>query len=506
MQVRWNFKLKPTKSQIAQMSSWLITLRKHRNYALRERETGYNTNNKDAEAPVVFAWGSFCDLESRVEYGSCCPLTCPVIKHGIIPAELERAVKTVKKTGSVVWDCASGIQMKVTTQLRHKRKNFAGVNSDVLQRNIARLDAAFTNFWKHGRGFPRYYRSLDSFEYKPKQVTVGSIKDNYATVYLPGIGNVKIHNSRDLKVIQEIRMVTVKCEGGNWYISMLVDIPSTLPEEKPLTKCESVIGIDVGINKLVAASDGSFVENIRPATNPKTARRLAMRQRAASRKRNGSKNKSKAYDRLSKMQHKITQKREGYLWQVASLIVKIADAIGHEDLNVKNMVKRAKPKHDGKGGYLKNGASQKSGLNKSILDVSWGTLFQMITWLAAKSGKPVIKVNPKHSSQECSKCGHIDKKNREGEKFFCTECGYTEHADTKACRTIAKRVGLVFSKNVKTLPRDSRKVTPVKKSVPKRTESRNHAYETSGIQLTLFDVSEYNSPDKRIIKRYGRTS
>lgn len=50
VQVRWNFKLKPTKSQIAQMSSWLITLRKHRNYALRERETGYNTNNKDAEA------------------------------------------------------------------------------------------------------------------------------------------------------------------------------------------------------------------------------------------------------------------------------------------------------------------------------------------------------------------------------------------------------------------------------------------------------------------------
>ena len=56
--------------------------------------------------------------------------------------------------------------MKVTTTLRHSLQNFARINSDVLQRNIAKLDDAFTNFWKHGLGFPRYYRVLDSFEYK----------------------------------------------------------------------------------------------------------------------------------------------------------------------------------------------------------------------------------------------------------------------------------------------------------------------------------------------------
>ncbi|WP_333310118.1 zinc ribbon domain-containing protein [Microcoleus sp. N9_A2] len=28
-----------------------------------------------------------------------------------------------------------------------------------------------------------------------------------------------------------------------------------------------------------------------------------------------------------------------------------------------------------------------------------------------------IKINPKHSSQECRNCGHIDKSNRDGEKF-----------------------------------------------------------------------------------------
>jgi len=258
VQLRWNFKLMPSRTQVELMSDWLITLRKHRNYALRERETGYNTNNQDAESSINYAWSSFCDIETKVEYGSCCPITCPVLKHGVVPHQLGLAVKTSKKTGAERWDNASGIQMKVTTTLRHERQNFARINSDVLQRNIAKLDDAFTNFWKYGKGFPRYYRVLDSFEYKPEQVKIVDLRDNYATVYLPGIGNVRTHNSRDLTQIQDIRTVTIKRIAGNWYISMLVDIPETLPEVKPVEKSRSVVGIDVGINKLVALSDGSF--------------------------------------------------------------------------------------------------------------------------------------------------------------------------------------------------------------------------------------------------------
>ncbi len=229
-----------------------------------------------------------------------------------------------------------------------------------------------------------------------------------------------------------------------------------------------------------------------------------MRQRAISRKQFGSKNKIKALQKLAKQQHKIAQHRDGYNWQVASTIVKTADAVAREDLNIKNMVKRAKPKHDGKGGYKRNGASQKTGLNRVILDAGWGDIFNKIAWLALKAGKPVVPVPAKHSSQECPKCGHIDKSNREGEKFLCTVCHHTEHADTKASRTIARRVGLVFPKNKKTLRADCAKVTPRKLSAPKCVESRNHAYGQS-IQLSLFDTNEF-STDNRISRRYGKTS
>ncbi|WP_445175997.1 zinc ribbon domain-containing protein [Microcoleus sp.] len=51
----------------------------------------------------------------------------------------------------------------------------------------------------------------------------------------------------------------------------------------------------------------------------------------------------------------------------------------------------------------------------------------------------MIKVNPKYSSQECRKCKHIDKSNRDKEKFICTQCGHRSHADIGAAKTIRDR-------------------------------------------------------------------
>ncbi|NJO94577.1 MAG: transposase, partial [Hydrococcus sp. RM1_1_31] len=102
-----------------------------------------------------------------------------------------------------------------------------------------------------------------------------------------------------MTAIEEIRTCTIKRFGGYWFISMLVEIPLEFPKLKPIEEASSIVGIDVGVNKLVAISDGSFVENIRATTNSKISRRLVMRQRAASRKVNGSNNKAKAYNKLA---------------------------------------------------------------------------------------------------------------------------------------------------------------------------------------------------------------
>jgi putative transposase len=246
-----------------------------------------------------------------------------------------------------------------------------------------------------------------------------------------------------------------------WHISVLLNIEDELPELGSSEVVDSAVGIDMGINRLIALSNGSFVENPRFATNKRTRRRLRIRQRRVNRKVKGSNNRRKAGIEVAKLHQRIVNQRDDYQWKAAHKVVAVGDVIVREDLNIKGMKSRCKPKRV-KGRFMPNGQSAKRGLNRSISDASWGSQFEKIEWVAAKAGKPVIIVNPKFTSQECSNCGHVAKGNRDGEKFVCEECGHIDHADTQASRTILRRAKLKFvSTDVKSLRGDSAKVTAV---------------------------------------------
>ena len=67
-----------------------------------------------------------------------------------------------------------------------------------------------------------------------------------------------------------------------------------------------------------------------------------------------------------------------------------------------------------------------------------GYLQERIRYKAKKHG---IEVNPAHSSRECPRCHCTDKKNRRGDDFKCSYCGYHEHADLVAALNILGRLG-----------------------------------------------------------------
>ena len=78
-------------------------------------------------------------------------------------------------------------------------------------------------------------------------------------------------------------------------------------------------------------------------------------------------------------------------------------------------------------------ASAKSGLNRSILQQSWGKLFELLEYKLKRNGGELIKVNPKFTSQKCSNCGHISKENRlKQAEFICVKCHTTFNADYNA--------------------------------------------------------------------------
>lgn len=81
-----------------------------------------------------------------------------------------------------------------------------------------------------------------------------------------------------------------------------------------------------------------------------------------------------------------------------------------EDIKTANIMKRPKAKQDESGKYLPNGAAAKGGLSKSILDAGWGMFVSMCVCKAEEAGRSLIKVDPKYTSQICSSCGTMRKK------------------------------------------------------------------------------------------------
>ncbi|MGC8585722.1 MAG: zinc ribbon domain-containing protein, partial [Thermoplasmata archaeon] len=48
----------------------------------------------------------------------------------------------------------------------------------------------------------------------------------------------------------------------------------------------------------------------------------------------------------------------------------------------------------------------------------------------------VVYVNPKHTSQRCSKCGHVNKNNKHGLEFKCRKRNFKLKDNLKASRNI----------------------------------------------------------------------
>jgi IS605 OrfB family transposase len=79
-------------------------------------------------------------------------------------------------------------------------------------------------------------------------------------------------------------------------------------------------------------------------------------------------------------------------------------------------------------------------LRASIGKWAFFEIASFIQYKAQVLGVPVYFVDPRNTSQQCSKCGFIDKDNRKTQsEFFCLQCGHKDNADVNAAKNIAQR-------------------------------------------------------------------
>jgi putative transposase len=293
--------------------------------------------------------------------------------------------------------------------IKQTNPEYKNIHSQILQNVLNRVDLAFQGFFSRIKkgvkaGFPRF-RSLNRYDSFTFPQSGFSLTGNKLT--LSKIGTVKLKLSR--QIVGKIKTLTIKNECGKWFAIFTAETGA-----KTLHETNQAIGIDAGIKSFLTLSDGTVIEN--PRFYQSLQKSLRVVQRSVSRKKKGGSNRRKAVLKLRKIHQKIRNCRLDFQHKAARFLVNNFDIIAIEDLRVKNMLKN----HH---------------LAKAISDVSWSSFYSVLESKAVEADRKFVKVNPRSTSQKCSGCGAIVKKDLSVRIHNCS-CGLSLDRDENAARNI----------------------------------------------------------------------
>lgn len=139
----------------------------------------------------------------------------------------------------------------------------------------------------------------------------------------------------------------------------------------------------------------------------------------------------------------IARQRLDWQFKLAYWLFSEGDVPFVENLKLKNLTRRAKPRISHEGEWLPNGKAAKGGLNKSMLDAAHGQFVQVLKFIAWKLGKSVRAVDPWGTSQHCWQCLAPVPKVLKDRWHTCI-CSASLHRDDNSARLI-KKIGLICS-------------------------------------------------------------
>ncbi|MEG4422287.1 transposase [Microcoleus sp. LAD1_D5] len=284
----FEFKLKPTATQIAVVEDWLEQCRKVYNYALRERKDWYNSRK--------------CQINS-----------CSISSEYIIPAEVPRPTYSS--------------QCKALTAYRKTSPALQRVNAQVLQQSLRRLEKAFVSMWEQNHGFPRFKKqgALRSLSFPQ----LGATFHQGNRFKLPVIGSIKFCQSRPIPQGAIVKQARVVRRSSGWYIMLTlqwdVSIPDIIPHGNP-------VGIDVGLTNLIATSNGLLIKRTRFFADAE--RKLKLLQQRVTRKKIGSNNWKKAQKKVALLHEYVANCRKDWHRKLSHQICDDAGMVFVEDLNL----------------------------------------------------------------------------------------------------------------------------------------------------------------------------
>ena len=417
MRKTYQYKLILTATQRQEIDRWLSMLRAQYNYLLRERFDWWEYNR----SYLVVPQGEYC-----LRW---CELGCGELKDNPDWHSQSASLPGLKKA----------------------RPWYKDIYSQVLQDCVKRVKLAFERFLAGDSKGNRSGRPRLKNRARYRTLTYPSIPDKNlmgSKIKLPKLGVLKFRNSKNIEPGFKLKTASITRKADGYYLSLSVEDKSVPELELNTVPIESnTVGIDVGLSKLYIDSNNN--QALPQKHLRKSESKLANLQRKLDDNTRGKKAKKLVRRAIARLHSQIARQRKHWHYSEAHKLAKNCQVLAVEDLKIRNMKRRNKPKKVD-GVFVNNGQAASSGMNKSWSDNGVANFLEILSQVAQKYGTRIIKVNPKGTSQHCSRCLNRVSKNLSDRWHSCDVCHLSCNRDYNSAMLIKKLA--VGSSQDKTLP------------------------------------------------------
>ena len=294
------------------------------------------------------------------------------------------------------------------------REFFPSLPSQLMIRAISKVSDSY----KTERKKRHFFRDRSAMEYDKRTISFKDLSQaSLATVR----GRIKVPlvfgYYAPLDRNKMLGQADLTYSKGKFFLNLVIDLP-----DPPPFKPEGPLGVDMGIVHLSTDSEGeSFsgktVDHVRERS---TAHKARLQKKGTKSAKRRLKKVSGREARFKKDTNHVISKR------IVSKAKGTCQAIVLEDL---------------KG--IRDGITVRHGQRERFGKWAYGQLRSFILYKATRSGVPVLFVDPRNTSRQCSCCGNVDRKNRKSQsEFQCVQCGFSLSADWNAAINIARRASI----------------------------------------------------------------
>lgn len=310
------------------------------------------------------------------------------------------------------WLSEQAFDAKIFAQFKiHKRwykearKQFPNLTAQCVVRCISKV----ADSYKLDQDTKRTYNPLGAIAYDLRilhwypatdTVSIWTVAGRLKLKYIAGAPQKELLKSQQ----GETDLILYK---GGFFLAASCNVDSPTPGQ-----VEDWIGCDLGVKNILTDSDGHRYSG---------AHVLSVRHR---------------HKRLrTRLQKKGTKSAKRRLKKLAGKEARFAKDVNHRIS--KEIVALAKGTNRGIVLEDLTGIRRRFTVGRNMRGVLHSWSFSQLRFFteykAQREGVPVIFDDPAYSSQECSRCGHISRRNRKDQRTFkCRQCYYTVHADRNA--------------------------------------------------------------------------